>query len=326
MERNKMADIDRNIFILNPCAGQGHADEKLAQEINDAAASLDMDVEIHKTLDVGEATRYVSRILSETPETVRFFACGGDGTLNEVICGAAGHPNAIVGCVPVGTGNDFVRNFPDAGDFRDIKAQLRGEITDIDLMEYQGVLEQPGDMEDEVSGGFCANMFNIGFDCNVVDMAAKLKKVPLISGSLAYALGVLVILVRKKGANLRIEFDGEEVHRGRLLLISLANGCFCGGGVKSNPLARLDDGVFDAQLVRNISRSKFVSLFPKYSKGTHLEINGIEKLITYKSVHNVRISSMGEPFRVSIDGEIRSLDRLMVGLQEQCLKFSVPAK
>ena len=317
-----MADIDRNIFILNPCAGQGHADEKLAEEIREAAASLEMDVEIHKTLDVGEATRYVSRILSETPETVRFFACGGDGTLNEVICGAVGHPNAIVGCIPVGTGNDFVRNFRDAGDFKDIKAQLRGEITAIDLLEYQGVLERPGNMEDEISGGFCANMFNIGFDCNVVDMAAKLKKIPLISGSLAYILGVLIILIRKKGANLRIEFDGEEVHRGRLLLISLANGCFCGGGVMSNPLARLDDG----QLVRNVSRSKFVSLFPKYSKGTHLDVKGIEKIITYKTVHNVRISSMGAPFRVSIDGEIVSLDRLMVGLQEQCMRFSVPAK
>jgi YegS/Rv2252/BmrU family lipid kinase len=318
--------IDRNIFILNPCAGQGHADEKLIEEIKDAAASLDIDVEIHKTLDAGEATRYVNRILSETPETVRFFACGGDGTLNEVVCGAAGHPNAIVGCIPFGTGNDFVRNFPDAGDFKDIKAQLSGEIETIDLMEYQGVSARPGDMEDEISGGFCANMFNIGFDCNVVDMAAKLKKIPLISGSLAYMLGVLIILIKKKGANLRIELDGEEVHRGRLLLVTLANGCFCGGGVMSNPHAKLNDGFFDAQIVKNMSRLRFIRLFPNYSLGTHLDVEGVEKFINYKNVHNVRISSLGAPFKVSIDGEIKSLDRLMVGMQELCMKFSVPTK
>lgn len=318
--------IDRNIFILNPCAGQGAANDELVTDIKEAAARLEIDVEIHKTSDPGEATHYVNRILSETPETVRFFACGGDGTLNEVISGAAGHTNAIVGCVPLGTGNDFVRNFPFAGSFTDIRAQLLGEETTIDLMEYQGVLKQPGDLEDDIYSGYCVNMFNIGFDCNVVDMAAKLKQLPLISGSLAYIIGVAIILIKKKGANLRIEFDGEEVHKGKLLLISIANGCFCGGGVMSNPLARLDDGLFDAQLVRNISRAKFISLFPKYSKGTHLQEKGVDRIISYKTVHNVRISSLSEPFRVSIDGEIISLDRLMIGIQEQCMRFSVPVK
>lgn len=94
----------------------------------------------------------------------------------------------------------------------------------------------------------------------------------------------------------------------------------------SNPLAKLDDGLFDAQLVKNISRSKFISLFPKYSKGVHLDKKGIERVINYKTVHNVRISSLDKPFKVSIDGEIISLDRLMVGIQEQCLRFSVPKK
>ncbi len=318
--------IDRNIFIVNPCAGQGAADDEFVEAIKDMAERLEIDVEIHKTLEKGDATHYVNRILSETPENVRFFACGGDGTLNEVVCGAAGHPNAIVGCIPLGTGNDFVRNFPQAGDFTDIKAQLLGDETTIDLMEYQGILKQPGDMEDEIYSGYCINMFNIGFDCNVVDMVSKLKQFPLISGSFAYIVGVAVILVKKKGANLRIEFDGEEVHKGRLLLISIANGCFCGGGVMSNPLAKLDDGLFDAQLVKNISRSKFISLFPKYSKGVHLDKKGIERVINYKTVHNVRISSLDKPFKVSIDGEIISLDRLMVGIQEQCLRFSVPKK
>ena len=79
-------------------------------------------------------------------------------------------------------------------------------------------------------------MFNIGFDCNVADMTAKMKKKPLISGSMAYLFSIFAILIKKKGANLKIELDDIVKYEGPLLLTSLANGCFCGGGIKSNPL------------------------------------------------------------------------------------------
>ena len=76
-------------------------------------------------------------------------------------------------------------------------------------------------------------MFNIGFDCNVVDLTAKLKTYPLLAGSMAYLMAVLCILIRKKGADLRVELDGEVYEDGPVLLTALANGSFCGGGVKS---------------------------------------------------------------------------------------------
>lgn len=73
-------------------------------------------------------------------------------------------------------------------------------------------------------------MFNIGFDCNVVDLAGRLKQYPLLTGSVAYMAAVVGILVKKKGADLKIQLDDQLVHQGPLLLTALANGSYCGGG------------------------------------------------------------------------------------------------
>lgn len=314
--------IERNIFLVNPKAGQGDGNDKFIEKVREIAKMLDLPAEFHKTTGIGEATHYVDRIASESSESIRFFACGGDGTLNEVINGAFGHDNAIVGCIPIGTGNDFVRNFPEAGDFMDITAQLRGKPMTIDLMHYMGTYEG------EAFEGYCDNMFNIGFDCNVVDMAAQLKTKPLISGSFAYLLGVAIILIKMKGANLKIELDGKLTHDGPLLLTTIANGCFCGGGVMSNPHARLDDGHFDAQIVQQMRRGQFLRLFPKYSKGVHLTSSMVVKnqLISYYDVNEMKITANGNPFRVSIDGEIIPLDEMKIDMAPKSCNFSVPSK
>lgn len=134
-------------------------------------------------------------------------------------------------------------------------------------------------LDGRVQTRYCANMFNIGFDCNVVDLTAKLKTYPLLAGSMAYLMAVLCILVRKKGADLRVELDGEVYEDGPVLLTALANGSFCGGGVKSAPIARLDDGLMDVNIIYNVSRREFLSKFLAYSKGTHMQLPGIEKII-----------------------------------------------
>ena len=125
-------------------------------------------------------------------------------------------------------------------------------------------------------------MFNIGFDCNVVDLTARLKTYPLLKGSIAYLAAVAGILIKKKGANLKIEIDGETVHEGPLLLTAIANGSFCGGGVKSSPKASLNDGLIDANIIYNVTRREFIRKFPAYSKGTHFQLPDIDKILYYR--------------------------------------------
>ena len=202
----------------------------------------------------------------------RFIACGGDGTLSEVLCGAFDCIGAEVGVLPIGTGNDFVKNFD--GDFDDIEAQIVSDSEKCDVIKYTAVQEDGTEKT-----GYCANMFNIGFDCNVVDAMTEIKQKTFFSGPLAYFIGIFTTLVKKKGADLEIEVDGEIRHSGKLLLTSIANGKFCGGGVKSNPGACVHDGLMNVNIINDIPRLRFISLLPYYMKGTHLSIKGIEKVI-----------------------------------------------
>ena len=97
----------RHFFIVNPKSGPQDASPALRQLIKEAGA--DNSAEIHVTKCPGDATRFTAEKCRESSEEMRFYACGGDGTLNEVVNGAAGFSHAAVGCWPCGSGNDFVK-------------------------------------------------------------------------------------------------------------------------------------------------------------------------------------------------------------------------
>ena len=96
----------KTVFIVNPKAGQGKDTEKFIADIKRIADKLNLDTEIYRTKAVGDATVFV-RDYCEKYGVARFIACGGDGTLGEVVNGAIEHNEAEVGIIPLGTGNDF---------------------------------------------------------------------------------------------------------------------------------------------------------------------------------------------------------------------------
>ncbi|MBE7052591.1 MAG: hypothetical protein E7395_08535 [Ruminococcaceae bacterium] len=250
----------------------------------------------------------------------RFIACGGDGTVSEVLNGITNCPDSEIGVVPMGTGNDFCRNFPSDCNFQNVCYQIGGGAEKCDAIRYKTLFDG------KIMEGYCVNMFNIGFDCNVADMTANMKKKPFISGSFAYFASILVSLIRKKGANLQIEIDSELCHRGPLLLTSLANGSYCGGGVKSNPLASVTDGMININIIKNISRWRFIYLLPYYMKGTVLKLSGIEKYLLSKKCHRVTVTPTSGTMRLCIDGEIVTAGKTEFEIVPEFFNFVVPKK
>ena len=123
----------RHVFIVNPVSGKADASLTLVPRIVAACAKADVEYEIRLTDHPGHAEE-LARAEAEQGTPVRLYACGGDGTLNEVLRGACGYANAAVGCVPCGSGNDFSRNFGERSQFLDLDAQLAGSEQPIDLM------------------------------------------------------------------------------------------------------------------------------------------------------------------------------------------------
>ena len=316
MKINILEIVMKYYFIINPTAGKGKGIEKLKKDIEEAGKSLDKDFEIYTTKSVGDAENFVRSTCKQLTSPLTFIACGGDGTFNEVLNGAYGFENVSVGIIPMGTGNDFCRNFEDCN-FNDIEAQFKGVTYPCDIIQYKGVVNGREIVK------YCANMFNIGFDCNVADMTAKLKQYPFIKGSLAYFLGILLMIIKKKGADIKIEIDGEEIHNGKLLLTSIANGCFCGGGVKSNPYAKINDGLMDINIIKDIPRRLFAACLPLYMKGAIFEAEKYKHLAYTTQCKNIVITP-NNSMRLCVDGEIFDAEKIEFDIISKGINFSAP--
>ena len=312
----------RIIFVINPKAGKGKGIDKLVEKIRSTSEKTGIKASTYMTKAVGDAEAFADLIGKETAssgEEVRLIACGGDGTLNEVLNGAIRYDNLTVGVMPIGTGNDFCRNFPDEGDFLDVEAQLKGKVVKCDAIRYSGLLAGKEQTR------YCANMFNIGFDCNVADLTAKLKTYPMIKGSFAYLLGVAVTYIKKKGAKLRVELDGKVIEDGPLLLTAIANGGFCGGGVHSSPYASVNDGIMDVNVIFNVSRLDFLKKFPHYAKGTHMELPDINQILYAGTCRKARITPLDGTMRLCTDGEIIDAGAIDFEMVPEAFNLLLPA-
>ena len=307
----------KTVFIVNPAAGQGESIEKFICSINNTIKHINADAEVYITKSICDATDFV-REYCQKNGGARFIACGGDGTLSEVLNGAVGFCDVEIGVLPRGTGNDFCRNFGRDCDFSSILYQITGETVSCDVIKYTTALNGRS------KEGYCVNMFNIGFDCSVADLTADMKKKPFISGSFAYFLSILFNLIRKKGENLLIELDGRVEHNGRMLMTSIANGCYCGGGIKSNPLASLNDGMININIIKNVSRLKFIYLLPFYMKGTFLKLSKIERYITSVKCSKIFIKPKNHLIRLCVDGEITDAGEITFEVVNDAFKFVLP--
>ena len=100
----------KHVFVVNPAAGNGAGLRDILPAIHKALTGFEEDYEIHRTMSEQETILYC-RQKCAFEGRVRFYACGGDGTINNVLTGIVGHDNAELAIIPCGTGNDFVRNY-----------------------------------------------------------------------------------------------------------------------------------------------------------------------------------------------------------------------
>lgn len=331
----------KHIFIMNPAAGKGKAGKVFLPQIIKTAKRMGIDYEIHRTISPGDAQHFVkSRCESRETgpnkeEEMRFYACGGDGTLNEVANGAYGYDNVEIAMIPAGTGNDFPRYFGELEYFEDIEKQILGSGRPIDIIRYEAVipnsvtgslsrdLDSIFDSDPETAVRYCINMFNIGLDCNVVDKVTKIKAYPLVPGPLAYGLGVGIVLGKKEGVNLEICLDNGEIYDGDIMLTAIGNGSYCGGGFKGMPRASVEDGLIDVSIIGNISRRTFLSLLGKYRKGTHLEDPAVKSFLTYRKCKSLTIKPK-DTVKLCTDGEISTVGETTFEIIPGGIKFSVP--
>ena len=177
----------RHIFIINPAAGKKDGRQRVYAMAEKLKREHDLDVECMLTKSRGHATM-LTRAIAETGENVRFYACGGDGTVNEIANGIAGFDNAAMTCIPIGTGNDFLKNFgKDALPlFLDAENLWNGSVTPLDLIDC--------------NGKYCLTIACTGIDARIAESVHDFGASPMLSGRGSYLASVAAnFLFRKIG-------------------------------------------------------------------------------------------------------------------------------
>ena len=297
----------RHVFIINPHSGPQNA----APGLRAAIGSLPQRdaCEIYVTKGPGDATREVRRLCETAQEELRFYACGGDGTLNEVANGAAGCARAAVGCYPCGSGNDFVKYYGGKQHFLDISAQLRAETQTIDLIR--------------VNDRYAINVVNIGFEAKAAHRMVSFRRFPLFHGPRSYYPAVAVTLVDGLKNPFRLAVDGEPFFEGNILLCTMANGGYVGGSFRCAPRAANDDGLLEICMVTPISRLRFAKMIGLYQRGEHLDSPLMKDCIRYRRARRMEIVS-AKPFMICLDGEILTGSQFTVECVPQAIRFIVP--
>lgn len=303
----------KHYFVVNPLAGKGNKVAVLTENIKSACGERGIDYEIYLTKAVGDAEQFVKCICRkyENSDVVcRFYACGGDGTVNECLNGMVEHARHELAVIPIGTGNDFVRNFGNAEVFYNINSQLDAAVTKCDVIKY--------------NDRYCMNVANIGLDCEVVARTDRIKRNALVPSKLAYIFGLVGEFIKKSGIEFICKIDGVERPKKKFLLAFFANGGYYGGGFHAAPLAELKDGLMDVCFINNVSRMTFLGLVGKYKKGTHLEVKNRDEIFEYLKCGKIEIL-FDKKERICIDGEIEECEKLTVEIIRDKICFAVPA-
>lgn len=298
----------KHIFIINPAAGKENAYETICSALD--ALETPVDYEIYLTQAPGDATTYIRSYCAEHPERVRFYACGGDGTLNEVVNGAVDFPQASIAVYPSGSGNDFVKYYGGKKHFLNIPALVEAEEEWIDLMR--------------VDGKYAINATHFGFDSAVAQTMTNVRRKKLIGGKNAYTTGIVVSLFTAMKNDCRITVDGELLDpKGKILLCTIANGQYVGGAFRCAPRSLDNDGWLEVCMVRPVSHFTFLNLIREYTAGNHLECEKMQKYIEYRRGKRIRVEGPSD-FVYAFDGELIPSNDFLVEVVPEAIRFAVP--
>ena len=295
----------KHLFIVNPTAGGKDSTAEVREKVERAFQGRGEEYEIYVTKAPMDAPEKI-KAEAASGRHLRVYACGGDGTFNECVCGAARLENVAVCPFPTGTGNDFCRMFGEEKDmFRDLEALLEGSEHPIDLIDC--------------NGRYSANICSVGIDARIGTSVHKYSKLPVIGGAAGYVVSLIVNVLKGITRKMRIRAEGFSAE-GEHTLVCACNGRYYGGGFNPSLDARPDDGLLDIFIVDKVGLLHVAALIGKYASGRSDQVP--------KYIHHLRTDAIDIDFEednvVNVDGEALYTDKVRMRLIPGCLRLIVP--
>ena len=313
----------KHLIVFNPGAGKndGRA-EAFRALIKEKFAGLDY--EVYETEGPRSVIPFLRKYLPEQKDTVRVYACGGDGTVHEVVNGLVGAKNAELAILPMGTGNDFVKTYgvtnEEIEQYRNFEPLIKGQPVEIDVSKLTG-----GNLKEPM---YSVNVINFGFDAIVGARGNYYKEHGLPAGvkegtnPYDYALKNDAM---KHGRfnDIEVFADGEKLNEKQMLLATLAQGQWVGGQFKCAPKSDNTDGLIDVCVLKTMTFLGLGMIIGTYTKGKHLDKP--RKKIVYRRAKEIKMVAPQE-FDVCVDGEMIKGNNFTVEVCPKAIKLVPPAK
>jgi YegS/Rv2252/BmrU family lipid kinase len=258
----------------------------------DRLRSNQIAIDIVETQRSGDATRIAREAYAEGRRT--FIAVGGDGTSYEIVNGlfpeaSTGEP-PILGFLPLGTGNSFLRDFSNRGLEHAIDSLIVNRTHPSDVLRLRhrdGIIHY-------------INLLSVGFPADVATLRARRFS---RHGELGYFISIFLSLARMRRRPFPVRLDDEtEFDRRRCLFLTFNNSKFTGGTMMIAPKAELNSGLIEYVRWGPIGRFGLVRNLPKLYDGSHIE----HPLAERKAVNRVEFD-LPSPVDVMVDGEVLTL-------------------
>jgi len=266
-------------LVINPTAGGGRA-KKVGAQIISCLQEAGREHSVSYTEGVGHATELAKNAVENGATTV--IAVGGDGTVCETARGLLDTKTAL-GVIPAGTGNDIART---------LGAPKRPR----EALEF--IFSRPPRPMDAggVNDTAFINVCGTGFDVCVLDYTLTAKR--YVRGMLPYLWGVIRTILTFQSVEATFRVDGGEPETRRILILSVANGRYFGGGIRIASEAQPNDGYFEFIIVDHLSMWLMPFHLPK------LVLGKVDRIPGYSRRKCKSVTIQAKNMRINLDGEI----------------------
>ncbi|HZB24247.1 MAG TPA: diacylglycerol kinase family protein [Gaiellaceae bacterium] len=252
--------MSRTVFLVNPASANGSTGRRWP-ELAHAAGREGLRGDTFFSERPGHLTELARNAADAGAELL--VVVGGDGSVNEVVNGIAGRDGVEIAVLARGTGWDFVRTYgiPHKA-LPAIRVALEGRTRTIDL---GSVTYRSWSGEERTS--LFANIASAGMSGAIAKRANDTSKA--LGGRASYLLATFAVFTRWRNTEVSVSV-GDEVRRGRMHDVVVANGRCFGGGMKICPDAEPDDGLFDVLTIGDLTKRDLLTTLPKTFWGRHL--------------------------------------------------------
>src|SRR3984893_567670 len=307
-------------LLYNPLSGRRHA-RRLA-ELEAAWAVLDR-AGVEATIEPTRAAateQQAHRAIAEGCDTI--FACGGDGTVHDVLQGMVGS-KAALGIIPLGTANALAHDLrlplcPVAAARASLTAKPRRiSVGRVEFLEFDG------------HGG--SRFFTVALGIGV-DALLFYKLNPLVKGHwgmAAYYAKATWLWLTHPLEKFAVEVDqGTQMEVSQLLAVRIGN--FGGVLRQLAPGASLDRDDLRLVLFRTRSRLAYLRYIVRGLVGAHWEVGGIEPCdglkVNCRPLMASGNSALGRPIFVEADGELLGTLPAAISIVPNAVSLLVPVE